>query len=62
MEDSETNECKKVYGFYRDKLYQNQERFNDATPGFQYRLVIDHLPKLSIYYRVRKKYKDMRKF
>lgn len=24
--------------------------------------VIDHLPKLSIYYRVRKKYKDMRKF
>lgn len=30
-------QCKKVCGFYRDKLYQNQERFNDATPGFQCR-------------------------
>lgn len=30
-------QCKKVYGFYRDKLYQNKESFNDATPGFQCR-------------------------
>lgn len=55
-------QCKKVYGFSGTSYIKTKKDLTTPHLDFNTDGVIDHLPKLSIYYWVRKKYKDMRNF